>query len=1445
MSESSHRRRQIHWLDVVKHHKEITRRAEEDFFSLSVAQTDSERWSSILAPSPDNFSEPWTFSLEKITSTGMLRSIKGGNTTEFFIGCACWHTEKNVKINDKWVKTVDWRPAIYRQVEIRENENDITIEPAQGKWEFSPLVFALLDKKSSCPPQELDDWLPKLLEDAFKNHESSGIDIASTLIEVLSSDLPALGEELQKSFPQDKRKLKPTQWILFSAPASISAVNQHLMADYKKIEVRLEKEPKDIGGFRLYEDIKSVPDQQETKPDKQIDLLPIVALNESQRIAVCNILQGKPVTVISGPPGCGKSQVVVSALLNAWARGMTVVFASNNNQAVNVVRERIKKFEEDFPIAIRAGSRRESNLEEALRQTLNVVDNSDKKRGSEESAKKQRKMSEARGMLQRFIDSKVPQKIDQSLRSALNAFANYLEATRRLNEKDDSVRKTLLNMHYKIKAEFFEAELLIPLQSWIDEIEDLRLSILTTEQQRARLEAETIHTTTLRDVACQKVGLESQHVTSWEWLISGPDPAILRAWSDKFRDTLNRPLESSLESVPWEDIYDRWNGSTEVKKWITETNKLLTDVRVAINRLAPLTTQINETEKRYSAQQQVLREAGNPENVSLDNNVLTSWMSLFAEHTTAIKSKFAWLPWSIFQKRERQLRQFEKQLRPAFPVSIWQRIGALNNEGRCALGLLLEKYQVWTEIQRQWNNLGSSIQDVETTYFQLRNAASNQNITNAPIGSDTTEWQDFDSGVVKLIMVAENAERAWRKKEDKYATVALLLSLAMDFDAYASGVPLKEEWRKRRGAQFDSSLKALANNPSTETLVAARTAFYTAPLDDFFTCWETARQNEATLRNLNLDMSKLPSNESLIESWWRKHPKQLPVALVKYPRIPGEEDPLFEHLASCSDWQQDWEEFLRLVKPQLQKSINEEYRWARDGLSKVSESLPPEYSERARTLVKKVLADSHERWPTDELLNVFSEFGPEALKARIEGIDHELEGLSFTFARDEWIGKLSADIDLQDVLTQLLKNFERKRGRIEESDYELFRKALKAVPIWITTAQATQSIPLLPDLFDLLIIDEATQCTVTNLLPLVYRAKHIAVIGDKEQLEAITSLSSVAEAVLANGFGVDHLLDLIGHTKNNVYGSFVQCLPKRYSDVIALDEHYRSHPLIIGFANEHIYKKKLRLRKDPNQGLKIPTGAGLFCRSVVGFCTHDKRGDSWQNQNEAKAVVETIKQLRAESQFAHFSLGVVTPFKAQAKLITEIVTNEGLLNNILIGTAHSFQGDERDVIIFSPVISKGIKEGAATWVEKPPNLINVAITRAKEALFIVGDLSLCRQQPGILGKLVIYAEEVEALRKTSKEELDLFSWMVIQGWAPEVHPVIGDIEVDFILRHEGRKLAIEVDGTQHEWSIVGDNVRDAYLKSNGYMVIRIPARAVRETPAVCIEKIENVLLSVL
>ena len=91
----------------------------------------------------------------------------------------------------------------------------------------------------------------------------------------------------------------------------------------------------------------------------------------------------------------------------------------------------------------------------------------------------------------------------------------------------------------------------------------------------------------------------------------------------------------------------------------------------------------------------------------------------------------------------------------------------------------------------------------------------------------------------------------------------------------------------------------------------------------------------------------------------------------------------------------------------------------------------------------------------------------------------------------------------------------------------------------------------------------------------------------------------------------------------------------------------------------------------------------------------------------------------------------MTPFRAQANLIEELVARDDVLapvlatRNFICETAHKFQGDERDLIVFSPVVSRDIPVGAAGFLKSQGNLFNVGITRARGALVVVGDAAAC------------------------------------------------------------------------------------------------------------------------
>jgi very-short-patch-repair endonuclease len=181
----------------------------------------------------------------------------------------------------------------------------------------------------------------------------------------------------------------------------------------------------------------------------------------------------------------------------------------------------------------------------------------------------------------------------------------------------------------------------------------------------------------------------------------------------------------------------------------------------------------------------------------------------------------------------------------------------------------------------------------------------------------------------------------------------------------------------------------------------------------------------------------------------------------------------------------------------------------------------------------------------------------------------------------------------------------------------------------------------------------------------------------------------------------------------------------RSEDIVALRDHHRSHADIIEFSNEEFYEGRLRVATNYDQ-LRRPNQNGPAVRwiDVNGKVVRPSTGGA-ANEAEAQAVVNEIERLL--NQGYRGSIGVVSPFRAQANRIRDMVNgHEGLSARIgdlefLADTVHKFQGDERDVMIFAPVVSSGISDGALGFLRSNPNLFNVAVTRARAALIVVGD----------------------------------------------------------------------------------------------------------------------------
>ena len=356
-----------------------------------------------------------------------------------------------------------------------------------------------------------------------------------------------------------------------------------------------------------------------------------------------------------------------------------------------------------------------------------------------------------------------------------------------------------------------------------------------------------------------------------------------------------------------------------------------------------------------------------------------------------------------------------------------------------------------------------------------------------------------------------------------------------------------------------------------------------------------------------------------------------------------------------------------------------------------------------------------------------------------------------------------------------------------------FPAASKSLPLWcVTNLSAKWSFPLEPALFDLVVIDEASQCDIASAWPLLYRARRAVIIGDSRQLRHVTSVSPERARQFA---GLAELSAGIGARTNYVAMSLFDCAAATVGEaqVMSLDGHYRSHPEIIGFPNKQWYDGAIKVLTDPKR-LVLPGDLSLGMYWLPVRSTVSPGGTGVTAEDEARIIVDRLRALLVEGQFCG-TVGVVTPFRAQRDLIqamaeAQIDSTICTRADLLVKTAHGFQGDERDVIFFSPCLRPNITRGSFRFLRDTDNLLNVAVTRARSALVIVGDLEACREC-GI--------EHYEALA---------LYWDALRLTKVGIDRRAGDDEALFEKLAEWRACRALAEGVETRW-ILGDDALHA------------------------------------
>ena len=440
-----------------------------------------------------------------------------------------------------------------------------------------------------------------------------------------------------------------------------------------------------------------------------------------------------------------------------------------------------------------------------------------------------------------------------------------------------------------------------------------------------------------------------------------------------------------------------------------------------------------------------------------------------------------------------------------------------------------------------------------------------------------------------------------------------------------------------------------------------------------------------------------------------------------------------------------------------------------------------------------------------------------------------------------WLSNIhSSAKEAENAINTFFKDIDdESKGR-----YKRLRKSLDAVkrffPIWITTNQSiNNTVPLQPAIFDLVIIDEAGQCDIPSVLPLLYRAKRAVFIGDPQQFHHITSLKDSIEYTLSEASNVQDLIEDWSYVRRSAFDR----ASASTAHGTLLSQHYRCHPDIIEFSNITFYDGKLvtQTRAEPdNKSLPIDE-TGLVWHHTPGNVIKEKTG-AW-NPSEVKRTVELFNKWEKQGIFedTNLTFGIITPFRKQVNQLQSAFEKlpwfAHVRKRFTIGTAHSFQGSECHVLIYSPVVAENMASHLIKFASAQNDLINVTITRAQSVLCIIGDIYACQKLPANspLNSLAAFAENLRTQKRypLNAPEQALANILDELKFSYKTQYEIGEYRLDFIVNtSSGDRCNIEVDGDIHLTSeaVQHDAQRDAYIRSQGFRVIRLAARDISNKP---------------
>lgn len=398
-------------------------------------------------------------------------------------------------------------------------------------------------------------------------------------------------------------------------------------------------------------------------------------------------------------------------------------------------------------------------------------------------------------------------------------------------------------------------------------------------------------------------------------------------------------------------------------------------------------------------------------------------------------------------------------------------------------------------------------------------------------------------------------------------------------------------------------------------------------------------------------------------------------------------------------------------------------------------------------------------------------------------------------------------------------------GRKRDEYFQMvnFNHIKDTFPIWLSKlSNLSKSIPFEENQFDLVIIDEASQCDIPSCLPALQRAKKAVFVGDPKQLRFISFMPKFKE----HAFQEKH--NTSAEYKNNSILDFALTNMQGAKQVVMLNEHFRCHPSIINFSNEEFYFKSLNV-------MKLTPSSHLNSKQLFKKL-NGKRTKAGVNKIEIDYIINQIRTIVDNEDLLPpkmtSKIGVISPFRHQADAIAKSFINsftskEISRHKIRCSTPYSFQGQERDIIYISLALDDKSHGAAYAYLNKE-DVFNVCITRAKHKQEVIHSFDLKGiDNHHLIKKMHQLQIDEDPKWIKAEEEKDAFSNEIINTLKKMKFNVFprfqfSSLDVDLLVKIGNTYVGVDLIGYPGEMASEFKLERYSMLNRAGFQTLPIP-----------------------